>query len=396
MVIKNSKPIFNITIISLVFPYPKSGVLPGVENYVRSIAIPLKKLGHNVRIITTYWNGTKKFDIYEGIPIIRVIDSKALFGKLGSLFNVSYITFGLNLLLKRNYKYYCNSDLIIIPLAIGFSSYFKLRNFPVISIFLHYDLEKSFIDFLTLPFYHFLERRQFKKHKHIITISNSSKKDLIKYYRIDDKYIKVLPVGIDINKFNPLNYSKNIRKKYGNNILLYVGPFLKRKRISVLLKALSHIIKEIPDIHLILIGEGPLWKHCKVLSYKFGVDKNTSFLGFVETNELLKYYASSDIFVFPSELEGFGQVLLEAMASGTPCICANKEPMSEIIGDAGTTFIVNDSNDLAIKIIDLLSDKEKLKKLNEKALERAKKYEDKRVIKEFMKNVEKIIIYHNH
>jgi len=139
-----------------------------------------------------------------------------------------------------------------------------------------------------------------------------------------------------------------------------------------------------------------LWKHCKVLSYKLGVNNNTSFLGFLKTNDLLKYYASSDLFVFPSDLEGFGQVLLEAMASGTSCICANKEPMSEIIGDAGTTFEVNDSNDLAIKIIDLLRDKEKLKKLNEKALERAKKYEDKRVIKEFMKNVEKIILYHNH
>ncbi len=395
MVIKNSKPKFNITIISLVFPYPKSGVLPGVENYVRSIAIPLKKLGHNVRIITTYWNGTKKFDIYEGIPIIRILDSKTLFGKLGSLFHINYISFGLNLLMKRNFKFYSNSDLIILPLAIGFSSHFKLRNIPVVSIFLHYDLAKSFLDYLTLPFYHSLEKRQFKKHKHIIAISNSSKRDIIKFYRIDKKYIKVIPIGVDLDKYNPSNYSEYIRKKYGNNIILYVGPFIKRKRIPILLKAMAKVIKVIPNAHLILIGDGLIRNECITLSNSLGLQTHTSFLGFVKNEILLNFYAASDIFVLPSDLEGFGQVLLEAMASGTPCICANKEPMSEIIGDAGTTFKVNDSNDLALKIIDLLSDKEKLKKLNEKALERAKKYEDKRVIKEFMNNIEKIIIHHN-
>ncbi|KKM24653.1 hypothetical protein LCGC14_1602960 [marine sediment metagenome] len=62
MIIKKNHSSFKITIITLVFPYPKRGIMPGVENYVESFAVPLKKLGYDVRIITTYWNGKNKFD----------------------------------------------------------------------------------------------------------------------------------------------------------------------------------------------------------------------------------------------------------------------------------------------------------------------------------------------
>ena len=388
---KKRKETLKITILSLVFPHPKRGIMPGVENYVESFAVPLKRLGYDVRIITTYWNGKNKFDNYKGIPIIRLLDSKSLFGKLGSIFHLNNITFGLNLLLKRNFKLYQDSDVIIIPLAIGFTRFFKLKNIPIISCFLHYDRNISLVNQFNLPFYHYLEKKQFNKHKNIITISDHSKKDIMRFYGIDKKDINVFPVGIDTEKFNPSNFSIKIKEEYGENILFCVGPFLKRKRIHILLKAMTKVINVIPEAHLILAGEGLLMKDLIKLSISYGLQKNTTFLGFVNREILLKFYASCDIFVHPSEFEGFGQVLLEAIASGTPCICANKEPMSEIIGNAGKTFKVNDHEDLAEKIIDLLIHREKLAELRKNAINTLKKYNLTNIAKDWSNYIKNTI-----
>ena len=213
----------------------------------------------------------------------------------------------------------------------------------------------------------------------------------MRYYGINEKQIKLLPHSIDTEKYNPANFSIEIRKKYGNNILLCVGPFLKRKRVDILLQAMTKVIKVIPDTHLILIGEGTLLKDLIKLSNSLGLQNNTSFLGFVETERLLKFYASCDIFIHPSEFEGFGQILLEAIASGTPCICANKEPMSEIIGDAGKTFKVNDPVDLSEKIIELLINREKLTELKKNINDVLKKYDSTYIAKNWSKYIEKTI-----
>jgi glycosyltransferase involved in cell wall biosynthesis len=271
-----------------------------------------------------------------------------------------------------------------MPLALGFTSFLKFKNYNVISTFLHYDPQYNLVEHLTLPFYHYLEKRQFKKHKNIITISNASKKDITKHYGIENKNIKVLPIGVDTSLFNPNNESNKIRARYGNNTLLYVGPFVKRKRIPVLLKAMTYVLKEIPDAHLILIGNGLLLDHCKDLARNLNLNENTSFLGFIGEEKLTKYYASSDLFVFASELEGFGQVLLEAMASGTPVICANKDPMREIVGDGGWTFKLNDPIDLSKKIIHLLKYDDILKELSDKAIKRAKKYNLEEIAKKWV------------
>ncbi len=391
LIYKKRKEVLKISILSLVFPYPKVGIMPGVENYVESFAVPLKRLGYDVKIITTFWNGNRKFDIYKGIPIIRVTDSRSLMGKLGSIFHINNITFGLNLLFKKKFRYFHDSDVIIIPLAIGFTGFFKLKKIPVISCFLHYDKRISFVNQFNLPVYHYLERKQFNKHKNVLTISNHSKKDIMRFYGIDKEDINVFPIGIDTEKFNPSNFSIKIREKYGENILLCVGPFLKRKRINILLEAMTNVINVIPEAHLILAGEGLLMKDLIKLSNSLGLQKNTSFLGFIETELLLKFYASTDLFILPSELEGFGQVLLEAMASGTPCICVNEEPMSEIIGIAGQTFKVNDPVDLSEKIIDLLINREKLTELRKNIFDVLKKYNSINIAKNWSIYIKKTI-----
>ena len=374
-----------ITIISIYFPHPRRGYYYGAERYIENLAIFLKKIGHDVKIVTSYWNGGKRHDNFNGIPILRVLDSKTVFGKLGSKIFLEYITFGLNLYRYKNFKFYKDSDIVILKNAIPFSRFFKIKRIPLIYVFYHIKMNK---------YIHYYEKNLFKQHKDIIAISSSSKTSLIDVFGLKGKKIKVIPIGIDEKKFNPSNRSIQIRKKYGNNILLYSGMLITRKKIPVLLRAMTYVIKEIADTHLILTGSGECLNEWKGLSISLGIQNNVSFLGFVGDKELLKYYASSDIFILPSVSEGFGQVLLEAMASGTPVICADVPPMSEIVGDGGLTFKADDSKDLAQKIIYLLKNREELARLKENALKIAMTYKWSEIAKCYNNYLKNIIKFH--
>ncbi len=381
----------NITFITLSFPSPNEGSLPGIEKSVKSLATYLKKLGHNVKIVTTYWNGGKKFGKYKDIPILRVLESKALFGKIGTFFLLHYYTFGLQIIRKKNFIFYQDSDVLIFPLAVGFTRYFKISKIPIISIFHHYESPRKLRDYIYLPFYKYLAKKQFKMHRNIITRSQAAKEDLFRFYsKQEEEFVKIIPDGINLEKFNPNNKDSQIRKKYGNNILLYVGPFYNRKKIPILLKAMPLIIKKIPDIHLILIGKGEVWNGCKNLAKLLGIQQHTSFLGFVQEELLRKYYASSKLFILPSEIEGFGQVILEAMASGIPVICANKPPMSKVIENGGKTFILNNPQDLSKKLIELLFDDKERLTLSQNALMVAKKYQWKQIANKYINFIKEI------
>ena len=120
---------------------------------------------------------------------------------------------------------------------------------------------------MNLMIYHRLEKTGCRIHKNVVTISEPSKDQIIYYYGIKEKYIKVIPNGINIKRFNPSNFSKLIRRKYGNKILLYSGLFIVRKRIPILLKAMVYVIKEVPDAHLILTGGDALKKDKITLEY---------------------------------------------------------------------------------------------------------------------------------
>ena len=127
-----------ITIISPYFPYPRRGDFFGVERYTEYLATNLKKLGNEVKIITSFWNGGKQHDNYKGIPILRIRDSRYKLGRGGTIFFLHHITFGLNLFRKKVYNFFKDSDLLILNLAIVFSRFFKIKKIPIISVIHHY------------------------------------------------------------------------------------------------------------------------------------------------------------------------------------------------------------------------------------------------------------------
>jgi glycosyltransferase involved in cell wall biosynthesis len=371
-----------ITIISLAYPYPNRGVLPGIERSIEGLSINLKKLGHKVKIVTTYWNGGTRKDYYKGIEILRLKDFIYYFRNFYSilLLNIDVILFGLKLFLPSNFKFFKDSDIVIVYTSTSFTRLFKIKNIPIISMFWHYQ---SFLYAIT--------RWEFKKNKNIITVSDRSRKDLIKYYGTKKENIKIIPNAVDLKKFNPNNYSKRLREKYGYKLILYSGSMIDRKNIPVLLKAMSYVIKELPSAQLILTGIGPLLESYKELSKALKIQDNSKFLGFINDKELAQYYATSDLFVIPSKFEGFGQIIIEALASGTPVICTNIPPMSNLIEKAGLTFTLNSPKDLSKKIIEFFQNKELYEKLKKNTLNVANKYSWSIIGKKYEKYIKKVI-----
>ncbi|MGQ4876389.1 MAG: glycosyltransferase family 4 protein [Promethearchaeia archaeon] len=348
--------------------------ITGIERFIINIALNLEKLGNNIQFITSLKKNAKQYDQYLKFPILRIKDSRTFLGKLGLLFGLHYITFSLNLVRKKFLKYFINSDIIILNFPILFSFFFKLKNIQIVPIFYHYNPIKEIKDYFSLLFIHLLEKITYKNKKLIITISKASKEALINFYNVKEQNIIIINPGVDRDKFNPDKFSKKIRDKYGKNIILYVGLMNKRKRVTTLIKAMPEVIQNIPESHLILIGDGPELKKCQKLSKSLKIENNVSFLGYVNDMELPKYYASSDIYVLPSIIEGFGQVILEAMACGTPVLCVDKKPMSDIIGKGGETFSLKDSKDLSKKLIYLLKNKDYLNLLRNNAIVQSKKF----------------------
>lgn len=127
-----------ITLISPYFPHPRRGKFYGVERYTENLALALKDLGNKVKIVTTYWNGGKRYEDYKGIQILRILDTGILFKEFGIVSALNYMTFGLNLLRKRNFKFYIDSDIILLNTPILFSRFFTIKNIPVIPIFHHF------------------------------------------------------------------------------------------------------------------------------------------------------------------------------------------------------------------------------------------------------------------
>jgi len=191
----------------------------------------------------------------------------------------------------------------------------------------------------------------------LITAVSRAAAEFIEHFA-EDKKIVVVPNGVDIELFESVE--KNIQPSLSEKpIILYIGRLAYRKGLQVLVRAMPFILKEIPDAHLLIAGKGYMDSFIRMLIKSLNLEGNVTMLGFIPDENLPELYASSSLFVMPSlYCESFGVTLLEAMASGRPIIASNVGGIPEIVKDGvtGLLFKRGDAEDLADKIITVLSD----------------------------------------
>jgi glycosyltransferase involved in cell wall biosynthesis len=117
-------------------------------------------------------------------------------------------------------------------------------------------------------------------------------------------------------------YREALEIKNNKKNLLYVGYLVKRKRLDLLLKSIKILAKKRTDFILKIVGDGPEKENLAKLVDNLGIAKFVSFEGYKQKEELIKYYAEADCFLFPTDFDIWGLVLVEAMAAGLPCIAS--------------------------------------------------------------------------
>lgn len=204
----------------------------------------------------------------------------------------------------------------------------------------------------------------------VMVPSKSTGQELIEKGISKDK-IKFYSRGIDTEVFHPQKRNGFLRKNYHINDdafkLLYVGRVSKEKNLGLFADLFKELIKREGNYHLVIVGEGPYLAEMKNELKDYPV----TFTGYLTGEDLSEVYASSDLFIFPSETDTFGNVVLEAQASGLPVFVTDKGGPKENIkpGETGIIFDAREKEYLINEIERLRKDRKLLNMMKIKARE---------------------------
>jgi glycosyltransferase involved in cell wall biosynthesis len=209
----------------------------------------------------------------------------------------------------------------------------------------------------------------------VIAVSECTKRDAIRFYRIPEEKITVIYEGVN-PRFRPASPETiaAVRARYNlpEHFILYVGTIEPRKNLTALLEAFHHLLAT-HDLRLVIVGKkGWLYEGFFRRLRELGLGDRVIFTGYVPDEDLPAIYSAADLFVFPSLYEGFGLPVLEAMACGTPVICSNTSSLPEVAGDAAFLVDPTDVCSLAGAMEQALTDEHLRSELMAKGLERAR------------------------
>lgn len=223
---------------------------------------------------------------------------------------------------------------------------------------------------------------------HILAVSEAIKKRAIEY-GIPENKITVSYIGTDTSRFKPSTTPIGQR----DNKILFVGRFIENKGPDLLIRAFTAVQKKIPDAQLVMIGEGPLKQSCTNLANELQV--NVNFLGAQSSSEIARQLDTSKAFCLPSitilngASEGFGIVLLEAMASGVPCITSARGGAGEAVvnNETGICFAERDTAALANGLITILSNNELAERFSVEGIKRVQALFDNKITSQHLTDI---------
>ena len=226
----------------------------------------------------------------------------------------------------------------------------------------------------------------------IIAVSTGVKSDLVKSFHIQEKLIDVIYNSVDLEKVKKLSLEAVNHSWFNSEVacIIAVGRLTKQKGFPILLQAFRLVRKKLP-CNLIILGDGEERSSLENISRQLSIENDVAFLGF--QNNPYKYLARSDIFVLSSRWEGFGIVIIEAMASRVPVISTRcPSGPEEIITDGlnGLLVPVGDAEAVAQAILRLLANEPFRKQLAEEGRKRAEDFKVERMVSQYEKLFEQM------
>ena len=215
----------------------------------------------------------------------------------------------------------------------------------------------------------------------IVTDSEFSKFEIIKYFpKFKDK-IRVVYCGVDFSRFKKIedkNVIQKVSEKYEINskYFLYLGTLEPRKNLVRLIDAYAELKRRYAgeDIPKMVLAGGKGWLYDKIFeeTEKQGLKDNVIFTGYVDDEDICPLISGAEAFVFPSVYEGFGLPPLEAMTCGVPVVVSDAASLPEVVGDCGVIVKSDSVDSIADGLEKIYTNPELRKELAQKGMERAK------------------------
>lgn len=211
----------------------------------------------------------------------------------------------------------------------------------------------------------------------VVVISQATKESLIKWQPSIENKIIVIENGINLSKFKLANPIEGFCPDQIN--LIMTAAFRSQKDQDTLIKALTYL----PEQYMLyLVGDGERNSSIKSLVKKLNLESRVHFLGI--RNDVEKIYKACDIFILSSHWEGFGLVVIEAMASGLPVIASNVSGLAQVVGKYGVLFEPGNHEQLASKILELSRNQNKKDQLIKQASVYSERYDIKAMAQKYM------------
>jgi glycosyltransferase involved in cell wall biosynthesis len=214
----------------------------------------------------------------------------------------------------------------------------------------------------------------------ILTVSEASKRDLLRFFNVSAAKIEVIPNAID-ERFGVPPSDEEValvqeRYQLRSPFLLYAGNIKPHKNIERLIEAFADLRRRgLEDVKLLIIGDHvSRYPALRRAVHRCKLHRHVRFFGFVPDRMLAVLYRLADVFVFPSLYEGFGLPPLEAMASGTPVVTSDLSALPEVVGDAALLVDPYDTQAIADALERVLKDPALRRDLIERGLTRAREF----------------------
>ena len=213
----------------------------------------------------------------------------------------------------------------------GYNSYFLPYNNKPFVFIIHDIIPELFPEYFPRDFCDIKERDLLvKKAAHIVVPSYSTKRDVLAWWHLDEQRVSVIPWGApDITQ---ISFNRQVDFPY----VLYVGERDRYKRFRYFVQEASEYLRHYPEIHVVCTGK-EFNRTEKEFLFSLGLENRVHSM-FVSSEDLFSLYRFAICFVFPSQYEGFGLPILEAMACGCPVVLTNSSSFPEVGGDAAFYF----------------------------------------------------------
>ena len=356
----------------LIDAIPLMSPLTGVGQYVLNLADYLKRL--DLKYDYHFFYGTHiSSEIRSGPSKVVTLARWASFKRI--------IPYRLKHSIKR-------FNLNVLALRRGITLFHETNFIPL----MHFGVpEVSTVHDMTVILYpekHPMERvKLFEKRllndihdfKHIIVVSENTKRDLITLTGYPEERITITSLGCN-NSFRLLEREsvKTFLRKRGlpEKYILFVGTLEPRKNIEFLIRSYYGLEKRLRDEYPLLIAGPKGWYYDSIFKLvdDLALGSSVRFLGYVPDEELPLLYNGASLFVYPSFYEGFGLPPLEAMTCGCPVITSNTSSLPEVVGTGGVMVNPEDEDDLRVRMEEALTDEKTRIGMSEYGLQRAKRF----------------------